>query len=189
MHRSKTLNSHQKAARRRGECRVNAPEVAQLVSMAGSEDARDRLTAAQFLCPCHVRTGNQEASAALRKLMEDPDVRVRRAAWHTLEDGGGGDDPEIQALADKLWPGETDRNIRWLIETVCGSRVQHQRLADKMAALSAPRRRGKCDFCGRTNILVSEQFDRSIPADSGPRPARICQDCARRDRRFNHVCR
>ncbi len=179
MSRLKNLNSHQKAARRRGECRVNTPEVTRLVTMANSDDADQRLTAAQFLCPCHVRTRNAEASAALRKLMEDADLRVRRAAWHTLEDGGGGDDPAIQALADKIWTGESDRTIRWLIEKVCGSRVRRQRLADRAASLPAPRRRGKCDFCGRTGVMVREQFDRSIPDDEGSRPARICESCGK----------
>ena len=175
------LNKHQKKARRPGERRVNAPEVRELIAFSKSADADDRLLAASYLCPCHVRRRVDEAWEVLFRMMEDPDVRVRRRAWHTIEDGGGGADPRVQAIADRVWSTETDPQVRGFIEEFCGSRTRRQRLLDRAAAAPVRRTVGKCDFCGATRVPVAELFDFPIPdTDTGSdRPARRCARCDR----------
>ena len=77
-----------KEARRRGEHRAGREEIGELLVMSRSGDPEERFVAADNLCPCHVRTRIEEVQEALYRLMEDPDAKVRRAAWHTLLDGG-----------------------------------------------------------------------------------------------------
>jgi hypothetical protein len=180
MRNLKTKNHYQKAACKTGEPRVNAPEVASLLQLAKSDRADDRLLAAQFMCPCHVRKRIDDVWEALFKLMEDPDLKVRRAAWHTLEDGGGGDNPRVQAIADRVWQTETDPKIRHFIEHFTGgSPLQRQRLSDRVATFETPRTRGKCDFCGATNTWVRDEYDTSIPDGTSTRAARMCKLCER----------
>ena len=95
MPKTKGLNPHQKAAQKVGERRAGREQIAELLEKSKSEDADDRCEAAENLCPCHVRRRIPEVWDALYRMLEDPDVRVRRAAWHTLEDGGTPDDPAL----------------------------------------------------------------------------------------------
>ncbi|MCB0187660.1 MAG: HEAT repeat domain-containing protein, partial [Caldilineaceae bacterium] len=88
MAKRKGMNRYQKAAFRPGEHRTRQGDIEILLALAQSEDAEERCYAAQNLCPCHVRRRIDDVWQALYQMMEDPDVRVRRAAWHTLEDGG-----------------------------------------------------------------------------------------------------
>jgi hypothetical protein len=51
----------------------------------------------------------------------------------------------------------------------------------------APKQRGKCDFCARTNVLVATDYDTPIPAEDGAtRPARICDACDHRHTPVGH---
>jgi hypothetical protein len=86
--KTKLLNRHQKAAYRPGEVRVSRAQIAELLVLAHSEDSDERLLAAKFLCPCHVRGRTEAIWQTVQALMGDADPRVRFAAWHTLEDGG-----------------------------------------------------------------------------------------------------
>lgn len=171
------LNRYQKAARRGGECRVNGPEIQELIRLAYSEDAEDRLLSASYLCPCHVRKRIDEAWEALYRMMEDPDVRVRQRAWHTLEDGGGGETECVQQIADRVWQTETDPQVRALIEEVCGSRLERRRILDRAARAPVARTAGKCDFCGATGVPVREDYGTPIPDGRGSRAARVCGKC------------
>jgi hypothetical protein len=178
----KTLNKHQKAARRCGEPRVNAPEVAELLRCAESDDADDRLLAARWLCPCHVRRPDDAVSTALHRLMEDADVRVRRAAWHTIEDGGGGATLDVQAIADRVWERETDAQVRQFIEEFCGSPLERRRASDRAAVAPVVAEIGRCDFCGASSVRVATDYDTPIPTDTrgGTRAAKICMTCRQR---------
>jgi hypothetical protein len=181
MRKTAGLNRHQKAARRPGEGRVGRDELPMLLEQARSADVGDRLTAAEFLCPCHVRRRVEAVWAALYGLMEDPEPRVRRQAWHTRFDGGRPDDPAFDAILDRALAGETDRVVRNYAEQLGAARREKQRVTEHLEARGAPRERGKCDFCARTNVLVFTDYDTPIPAEAGvTRPARICDDCARR---------
>src|SRR6266513_747700 len=47
----------------------------------------------------------------LYRLLEDEDLRVRRAAWHTLEDGGRPDDPSLDEILDRTLREDTDPQV------------------------------------------------------------------------------
>lgn len=49
------LNKHQKRAFREGEVRVSGKAIDDLLELSRSNSPDDRRTAAEFLCPCHVR--------------------------------------------------------------------------------------------------------------------------------------
>ncbi len=51
---------HQKAAFRPGEKRVRGDEIERLIALVVSDDAEDRLEAAENLCPCHLRRRVEE---------------------------------------------------------------------------------------------------------------------------------
>src|SRR5690349_4222220 len=111
MRKTLGLNRHQKAAHRVGEPRVGRDQTEELLEQSQSDEPEERLVAAQFLCPCHVRRRIEPVWEALYRLLEDPDVRVRRAAWHTLEDGGRPDDAALDQILDRTLQQETDPQV------------------------------------------------------------------------------
>ena len=52
-----------------------------------SKDTEYRLQIAYLRCPCRARERIDEVWQALYRMLGDDDVKVRRVAWHTLEDG------------------------------------------------------------------------------------------------------
>ena len=174
----KGLNKHQKAQFRPGEHRVRREGVLQYIEMAYSHDADERLEAADNLCPCHVRTRVEAAWEALYRMMEDDDVRVRRAAWHTLEDGGCPDDPRLDALFERAMANETDTQVRRFVEMFA---LPHFKEKEQIAFQKASReardtrynQRGRCDFCGESS-KVRTDFDTEL---SGSRFALVCESC------------
>ena len=96
----KNLNPYQK--------RTRTNEIWHYIELSKSDDPSERLEAARNLCPCHVRRRVDEAWDALYRMMEDPDDDVRVAAYHTLEDGGKPDDPELKEIFDRAWENETE---------------------------------------------------------------------------------
>src|SRR5213080_69015 len=111
MRKTLGMNKHQKAVYRVGERRVGRDEIQELLAQSRSADREERLAATQFLCPCHVRRRIEAVWEALYRLLEDPDVQVRRAAWHTLEDGGRPDDPRLDAIIERVVKSETDSTV------------------------------------------------------------------------------
>ena len=109
--RPQGLNKYQRAAFRPGEQRVGREEIQELLQMSRSADPEDRLQAASFLCPCHVRRSIDEVWKALYRMLEDQDARVRRAAWHTLEDGGKPDDPALDEIIERTLERDTDKQV------------------------------------------------------------------------------
>ena len=169
------MNSHQKRAHRVGERRVGRTEIEQLLEMSRSESVEDRLIAAENLCPCHVRKKIPEVWDALYRMMEDPVLRVRRAAWHTLEDGGAPNDPAMEPILERILRSETDPAVR--------SFARRAALARRQTVAAAPvkwkgMRRGQCDFCGASDRAVDYDLQTTIPSTSGPRSALICQACS-----------
>ncbi|MCB0080736.1 MAG: HEAT repeat domain-containing protein, partial [Caldilineaceae bacterium] len=116
MVKRKGMNKHQKAAFRPGEHRTRQGDIELLLTLAQSDDAEERCYAAQNLCPCHVRRRIDEVWQALYQMMEDPDVHVRRAAWHTLEDGGSPDDPAFLPILRRALLEENDPQVRRFVE-------------------------------------------------------------------------
>jgi HEAT repeat protein len=179
MARVKGMNRHQKAAHKVGEPRVGREQLDELLQLSRSAEVEERLTAAQFLCPCHVRRRVEAAWEALYRLLEDPEPRVRRAAWHTLDDGGRPDDPKLDAVIARALRGDPDEKVRGYARKFAGSRQEGERAAQDLAARPVPRTRGRCDFCGRDNIPIERDLTTMIPSAAAPRPALICERCAR----------
>ena len=173
----KGINKYQKAARRPGERRVRGEEIDQFLELSRSDEPREREIAANNLCPCHVRRRIDAVWQALYRMLEDSDVRVRRAAWHTLEDGGCPDDPALDAIFERVSRNETDRQIRGFIKLVGAPRREREAMAIKLAGRSPFIQRGKCDFCASLNVRVISEYDTSIPIDHGTRAALICESC------------
>lgn len=177
--RAALRNRHQKAAFRPGEARVSRAQVAELLALSRSHDVDERLVAAKFLCPCHVRGRTEPIWQAVLALMADDDPRVRFAAWHTLEDGGvPGEDGLLERLEGAL-EGEADPKVRGMAGLVIGPLLaeRDRRELGRMRRVDFGRR-GKCDFCGERDIIVREDFETRIPTAGLPRAALICRSCA-----------
>jgi hypothetical protein len=177
MRKTLGMNRHQKAVYREGEPRVGREQIQELLRQSESGDPEQRLVAAQYLCPCHVRRRIEAVWEALFRLLEDPDVRVRRAAWHTLEDGGRPDDPALDAILDRALQNETDPQVLRFARHLAGSRQEKERVATRAMGRAAPRQRGRCDFCGETNVEVQRDLSTMIPTSDLPRAAWICARC------------
>src|SRR4051794_30551614 len=148
MRKTLGLNKHQKAAYKVGEQRVGREQIEEMLEQSRSGEAEQRLEAAKWLCPCHVRRRIDEVWEALYLLLEDPDVRVRRAAWHTLEDGGRPDDPRLDAISERVARTETDFAVLNFIKIIGGPRRDQEMVLAKLAGRVQPKQRGRCDFCG-----------------------------------------
>ena len=75
---------------------------------------------------------------------------VRKAAWHTLDDGGNPNDPRLQPLLEKIAKEETDRKLRQrALDLIAATRkVEEQKQA--LLAQKAHTFRGRCDWCGES---------------------------------------
>ena len=177
MPRVKNRNPHQKRVFKLGEKRVRGEEIWAYVELSKSEDAEDRLEAAKNLCPCHVRRRIDEVWEALFRMMEDQDVHVRRAAYHTLEDGGKLDEPQLQEIFKRAWETETDKNVLAFLKQFDGGRAQRERVEMDVATISKYSDRGKCDFCAESNVPVRTDFDTEIPEGASRRLALVCEAC------------
>ncbi len=175
----KGLNRHQKAAFKGGEHRVRGETIQRLIEWADSTNPAERLHAAANLCPCHVRKRVEAAGAALYRLMQDPDVRVRRAAWHTLEDGGCPNDPALLPIFERAVANETDSQVRGWVERFAAPALAERDRQDSLRAAYNPfQEYGRCDFCGETDRRVRTEYDTEITSSGGPRRlAQICQQC------------
>jgi hypothetical protein len=177
--RAALRNRHQKAAFRPGDARVSRAELAELLALSRSDDADERLTAATFLCPCHVRGRTEPIWQAVLNLMADADPRVRFAAWHTLEDGGVPGEEGVLERLEAALDGEADPKVRGMAELVIGPLLaeRDRRELGRMRRMDIGRR-GKCDFCGMRDVIVREDFETRIPTAGLSRAALICRSCA-----------
>lgn len=173
------LNKHQRAAFRPGEERVGREQIEELLDMSRSSDPVDRLTAASYLCPCHVRRRIDEVWQALFRMLEDEDVKVRRAAWHTLEDGGKPDDPVLDAIIERTLQRDGDRQVLNFARLFAKGRKQRRDVEFAAAAISDYPERGKCDFCAKTNVAVKKDFATELAGGEERRFALVCESCDR----------
>lgn len=176
------MNKHQKKVYRVGERRVGKEQVGELLVMTHSQDAEERLAAVELLCPCHVRTRIEEVWEAIYRLMEDPDWRVRRQAWHTIEDGGKPSDPAILTRLNQLRQAEADPKVKKFIEftwrQTFGTQLEDEERARLWSVGRERKERGKCDFCGESDVFVTREMNTLIPTDGLHRTAWICERCA-----------
>ncbi|MDQ2732263.1 MAG: HEAT repeat domain-containing protein [Armatimonadota bacterium] len=177
--KTRGMNKHQKAAHKRGEQRVGRDEIPELLKLSESEDPEDRLTAAEHLCPCHVRKRIEPVWRALFRMMENPDVRVRRAAWHTLEDGGRPNDPALDVILDRVLKNDPDAKVRRIAEHASGGRRERDLHTTMLLGRGTVRQKGRCDFCGENNLFVERDYATTIPTGSDNRLALICEGCVR----------
>lgn len=180
----KGMNKFQKAAFKPGEHKTRTEDIHYYLTLAQSDDPADRLEAAENLCPCHVRRRVGDVWQALYLMMEDPDDLVRRAAWHTLEDGGVPDDPAIAPIfqrAVQRLDQESDQATQNFIKQFALPYVLEQSEVEfQKDRLSTNRyaQLGKCDFCGRSSQRVRTDFDTEITrGEHGTQFALICQPC------------
>jgi hypothetical protein len=107
--------------------------------------------------------------------------RAGFAAWHTLEDGGSPDEPDILEILEPLFEAETDAKVRRVASLSLGP-VLAARDRRTRAAMQrpAPALRGKCDFCSERDVLVTRDHDIAIPTGGATRPAMVCKACEAR---------
>lgn len=177
MPRPKNLNRFQKRVFKPGEKRTRTDEIWYYVELSRSDDSDDRLEAAENLCPCHVRRRVDEVWEALYRMMEDPDEKVRAAAYHTLEDGGRPDDPELMAIFDRAWETETNEQVLRFLKMFTKGREKREKIELDLKAIGDYPDRGKCDFCGDDNVPVRHDYDTEIPGNGGSRAAWVCPSC------------
>ncbi|MCY4544975.1 MAG: HEAT repeat domain-containing protein [Gemmatimonadetes bacterium] len=175
--RNTGLNRHQKAWRKPGEERVSREDIAELLRLSQSADPEERIVAATYMCPCHVRHRNEEVWKAIYRMMEDEDARVRRRAWHTLEDGGCPTDPAFEPIVRRALQSETDRQVLGFARRFAEPYRESDLVAMKQAESPPGKQTGKCDFCGRPRVPVMQDYDTEIPAGGMTRAAWICDDC------------
>lgn len=175
--RPKGLNKHQRAAFRPGEERVGREEIRELLQMSASKDPADRLQAASLLCPCHVRKRIDEVWKALYRMLEDEDLKVRRAAWHTLEDGGKPDDPALDVILERTMENETDRQVLGFARQFSKGRKRRKEVEFEVAAISDFADRGKCDFCGDASVPIKQDFETELDVGGARRFAMVCEPC------------
>lgn len=182
MRKTLGMNKYQKAARKPGEIKVSKEAIADLLTMACSIDPADRLHAAQYLCPCHVQARIPAVWEALFRMMADEDRRVRQQAWHALEDGGLSSEPEAMTRLEQLYAQETDPKVRKFAWALIGKTIAERQTREDMHQLLATkpisRTRGKCDFCGESNVWIERDLNTTIPTASLPRAVLICTRCA-----------
>ena len=65
---------------RKGEPRVSGESIQELLALSQSPEPEERRFAAEFLCPGHVRRRIDEVCDALYRMLEDPELKVRKAA-------------------------------------------------------------------------------------------------------------
>ena len=176
--RNSGLNRHQKAWRKPGEERVSREDIAELLRLSESGDPEDRIVAATYMCPCHVRHRNEEVWKALYRMMEDEDARVRRRAWHTLEDGGCPTDPAFEPIVRRALYTETDRQVLGFARQFAEPFLNEDAVSRIREEKPAGRQLGKCDFCGSTRVPVAQDYATAIPAGGMTRAAWICDECS-----------
>ena len=171
------MNRHQKKSHRRREDRLRGNEVEYYLELAYSEDADERVIAMDNLCPCHVRKHIDKVWVALFRGLVDPDLRVRRAAWHTLEDGGNPDDRRLEPLLEKIVKEETDPRLR---QNALNLIAEKQKTEDRKSALVGMKVDyfdGKCDWCGATNVPVTHDYETELEVGNTKRFALTCENC------------
>ena len=171
------MNKYQRKAHKRGEDRLRGDDVEYYLSLAYSPNADDRVEAMDNLCPCHVRKSIEKVWVALYKGLVDPDLRVRKAAWHTLDDGGNPNDPRLQPLLEKITKEETDRKLRQrALDLIAATRkVEEQKQA--LLAQKAHTFRGRCDWCGESNVPVSYDHETEFEIYGSKSFALVCEAC------------
>jgi len=175
----KGLNRQQKAGFKRGGHRGRGEEINRLIEMAGSADADESPHAAERLCPGRGRRRVADGGVALARWMQDADVRVRRAAWHTLEDGGCPNDPALMPIFERAVVNEKDSQVRRFVERFAEPALSERDRQEALREAYTPfQAYGRCDFCGEKGRPVRTDYETELNGSGGSmRLAQICQEC------------
>lgn len=173
----KGMNKHQKRSHRRRDDRLRGDGVEYYLTLAYSTDPEDRALAMENLCPCHVRKRIDAVWVALYKGMIDPDLRVRRAAWHTLDDGGNPNDPRLHPLLQKIAKTETDPALRKRAIDLIKSTQVVEELKQSIMTQKAHTLTGRCDWCGISNVPVRYDYETEFDTDNTKRFVLVCEKC------------
>ena len=154
MPRKPIKNGFQRRQFGRGECRLRGNELASYLAMANSENPKERLEAMKNLCPCHIRKRFDAVWDALYRGLQDIDLKVRQAAWHTLEENHDGrlNAPKLYPLMVEISKNEENPKLRQNAKSIVGNaQSQKQNIEDKKHDFLGKRSnyfQGKCDWCG-----------------------------------------
>jgi len=171
------MNKYQRKAHRRREDRLRGDGIEYYLSLAYSDIPEDRAQAMENLCPCHVRKRIDAVWVALYKGLVDPELRVRRAAWHTLDDGGNPNDPKLQPLLQKIVKTETDPTLRQRALDLIKATQKIEETKEALLAKQTHTFTGRCDWCGTSNVPVSYDYETEIDTDGTKRFALVCETC------------
>ena len=181
MRKTLGMNKHQKAAHRPGEEKVSRAEIDDLLAMSCSTAVDDRLTAAKYLCPCHIQARIPAVWEAIFPMMEDPEVKVRLAAWHTWEDGGLPSDLAAFETMERIYRRERNPKVRKFAESIIGQELAERKQREltrlRLAAKPSAPVRGKCDFCGESEVLVMQDLSTTLTSNGILRAAWSCARC------------
>ena len=104
-------------------------------------------------------------------------MRVRKAAWHTIEDGGNPNEPRLQPLLERIAKEETDPKLRQnALDLIAATRkVEAQK--EVLLGQNAHTFSGRCDWCGESNVSVSYDYETEFEANGTKRFALVCEAC------------
>ena len=179
MPRKPVKNGFQRRQFQRGERRLRGDEVKHYLALADSDNPKERLEAMQNLWPCHVRKRIDAAWDALYCGLQDSDLKVRQAAWHTLEENHGGrrDDPKLYPIMVEIAETEVDPKLRQSANSII---KKVQTVEEKKQDLLGQRHHyftGKCDWCGDSTAKVCQLYDSKLEIEGTVRLAQVCDDC------------
>jgi hypothetical protein len=183
MPRKPIKNGLQRRQFGRGERRLRGHELTSYLARANSEDSKERLEAMKNLCPCHVRKRVDAAWNALYRGLQDIDLKVRQAAWHTLEENHGGrpNGPKLYPLMVAISKTEENPKLRQKAKSIVRkAQSQKQNIEDKKHDLLGKRSnyfQGKCDWCGDSSAEVDYLYDSEIQIGATVRLAQACDTC------------
>ena len=114
--------------------------------------------------------------------LQDSDLKVRQAAWHTLEENHGGrrDDPKLYSILVEIAETEVSPKLRQKAnDIVKKDRIKAQTIEEKKQDLSGQRHHyfvGKCDWCSDSATDVSYLYS-EIEIGGISRLAQACDEC------------
>ena len=177
MPRKPVKNGLQRRQFRQGESRLRGDEVKHYLALADSDDPQDRIEAMENLCPCHIRKRIDVVWETLYRGLQDSDLKVRQAAWHTLEDGGRPNDPKLYPILVEIAETEVNPKLRQNANDIV---KKAQTIEEKKHDLSVQRHHyftGKCDWCGDSAAKVYQLYDSELKIEGMVRLAQVCDDC------------
>ena len=87
--------------------------------------------------------------------------------------------PKLQAIFERARETETDKQVCGFLSQFLKGMDRRERVEMKAAQISKYADRGKCDFCGETNVSVRADYDTEIPGGGSTRSALVCEACDR----------